>query len=143
VPCKRILRLVKVQKTEAMSRLVFRKIVRNCGQKSDGYRSASVWRLADESVVGAANEMSELRSEATVASARRKPPRLRPNSSLVTSALGAQRNGRGREGDRADRQPVKPERKARWSRRIRVWVRWPSSQQIGTLCGQCPLIAKP
>lgn len=27
--------------------------------------------------------------------------------SLVTSALGAQWNGRGREGDRADRQPVK------------------------------------
>jgi len=30
-----------------------------------------------------------------------------------------------------------------WSPRIRVCVRWPSSQQIGTLCGQCPLIAKP
>ena len=39
--------------------------------------------------------------------------------SLVTSALGAERNGCGREGDRADRQPVQPERKARWSRRER------------------------
>jgi len=65
--------------------------------------------------------MSELRSEATAASARRRPPRLRQSSSLVTSALGAQRNGRGREGDWADRQPVRPERKARWSRRIPVW----------------------
>ena len=35
----------------------------------------------------------------------------------MTSALGAKRNGRGREGEKADRQPVESKRKARWSRR--------------------------
>ena len=36
---------------------------------------------------------------------------------LVTSALSAERNRRGREGNRADHQPVKCSRKARLSRR--------------------------
>jgi hypothetical protein len=42
--------------------------------------------------------------------------RLKPMP-LVTSALSAKRNRRGREGNRADHQPVKYSRKARWSRR--------------------------
>jgi hypothetical protein len=36
---------------------------------------------------------------------------------LVTSARFAERNGRGREGDRADRQPVERSQTVRWSRR--------------------------
>lgn len=41
-----------------------------------------------------------------------------PQMQLVTSAGFAERNGRGREGEGADRQPVKRERSPRWSRRI-------------------------
>ncbi len=53
-------------------------------------------------------------------SRRRKPPFMRPleRMSLVTSARFAKWNGRGREGEGADRQAVNRSKTARWSRRL-------------------------
>ena len=50
---------------------------------------------------------------------RRKPAALAAQASLplVTSARFAKRNGRGREGEGGDRQPVERRKAARWSRR--------------------------
>jgi hypothetical protein len=50
----------------------------------------------------------------------------RPNErmSLVTSARFAQGNGRGREGEGADRQAVERSKTARWSRRWQWMLVW-------------------
>ena len=69
---------------------------------------------------GGGETQERSRSETTVArAAGGSTPIIRLiQMPLVTSALFAERNRRGREGDRADHQPVKWSKKARWSRRM-------------------------
>ena len=81
-----------------------------------------LWLASGES--GAEGEEERIanrsRSATPLPSRRRKPAAFAAHARLplVTSARFAERNGRGREGEGADRQPVERSKAARWSRRL-------------------------